>query len=48
MKVPGVFGVASSWVAPSAVPYVMLAGFAQVSTGVAFCTLMVAVAVTVV
>src|ERR671927_206744 len=42
-NVPGVLAVAFSCVAPSAVPYVMSAGAAQVMTGVAFSTLMLTV-----
>src|SRR5215475_2283780 len=47
-RVPGVLAVAFSCVAPSAVPYVMSTGVAQVMTGVAFSTLMLTVLVAVV
>src|SRR5262245_59145347 len=47
-NVPGVFAVAFSCVAPSAVPKVMSAGVAHVITGVAFTTLIVTVLVAVV
>src|SRR5688500_13934449 len=40
-KVPAVFALALSWVAPSGRPTTMGAGVAHVTTGVAFCTWMV-------
>jgi hypothetical protein len=44
-KLPGTFAVAFSCVAESAVPYVMPAGFAHVTVGVALSTVIVTVCV---